>query len=107
MVRPFKMTPQDKKRHSYIKDRRNTYGENAKSSRKNISRNKRTRSRTERRVARQPFTGNSIDFEEDRIDAALARSELLHRESWKKFPDEPLGTVVERKLHRRSRPEAP
>ena len=34
-------SPQEKKRLSYAKDRRNDYGENDKSSRKNIRRNKR------------------------------------------------------------------
>lgn len=33
-------SPQDKKRLSYERDRRNTYGENSKSSRKNIPRSK-------------------------------------------------------------------
>src|SRR5688500_1754872 len=89
-----KLTPRDRKRLSYSRDRRNTYGENAKRSRKNIFRNKRTRSRTERRVAREAFAGDSVGFDEARIDAVLVRSELLHRKSWKKFPDEPLGIVV-------------
>jgi hypothetical protein len=45
------VTPQEKKRLSYERDRRNTYGENDKSSRKNIPRGKRLASRAARRSA--------------------------------------------------------
>ncbi|WP_194828528.1 hypothetical protein [Nocardia sp. XZ_19_231] len=47
MVR--RRSPQEKKSLSYAKDRRNGYGENDKSSRKNIPRNKRIRNRVDRR----------------------------------------------------------
>ncbi len=46
-------TPQDKKRLSYEHDRRNTYGENHKSSRKNIPRSKRLSHQDECRAVRQ------------------------------------------------------
>jgi hypothetical protein len=41
-------SPQVKKALNYAKDRRNDYGENDKSSRKNIRRNKRTPNRADR-----------------------------------------------------------
>ncbi|MFE2009824.1 hypothetical protein [Streptomyces sp. NPDC059491] len=45
-------TPQEKKRLSYLKDHRNNYGENDKSSRKSIRRNKRFPNSANRRHAR-------------------------------------------------------
>ena len=96
------MTPQDKKRASCSKDRRNTYGENAKSSRKNISRNKRIRLRSERRTAREPLKGAPPSLDESRIDLACAKAIRKRRKSWKKQPDTPLGIVVKRKLRRRA-----
>jgi hypothetical protein len=42
-------SPQEKKALSYAKDRRNVYGENDKSSRKNIRRNKRIPNKLRRR----------------------------------------------------------
>ena len=92
-------TPQEKKAESYAKDRRNTYGENAKSSRKNVARRKRARARSERRVAREAFAPSVID--EAWIDAAEVRAKRTYRKGWQKFPDEPLGDVVQAKLARR------
>lgn len=97
------MTPQEKKRLSYLKDRRNTYGENSKSSRRSIARNKRIRSRSERRVARQAFAAGASEADAERIDAAHARALKKHRSAWTKWPDEPLAVVVEHKLGRRAR----
>jgi hypothetical protein len=46
-------SPQETKALSYAKDRRNDYGENDKSSRKNIRRNKRIPNRADRHRERQ------------------------------------------------------
>lgn len=46
-------TPQQKKQLSYEHDRRNTHGENQKSSRKNIPRSKQRSHQDERRSVRQ------------------------------------------------------
>src|SRR5262245_56233095 len=97
------MTPQEKKRNSYSKDRRNTYGENAKSSRKNISRNKRIRVRDERRTAQEPLRGASLILDESQVDLASAKAIRKRKKSWKKRPDSPLGIVVRQKLSRRER----
>jgi hypothetical protein len=94
-------SPQQKKAESYAKDHRNTYGENAKSSRKSIAQNQRLRNRAERRVAREMFTGGTVD--EERVDAVEARLKLKRRKAWTKWPDEPLGVVVAAKLARRRR----
>jgi hypothetical protein len=98
-VRP--KTPQQKKAESYAKDRRNTYGENAKSSRKNIARKKRRQNRAERRLASQAFAGERREVDAEWMDAIEARVERKRRLWWPKAPDEPLGVVVRAKLARR------
>ena len=95
-------TPQQKKLESYQKDRRNTYGENAKSWRKSIARRKRLRSRTERHIARLEFR-RDVALDEILVEAAAARVQRKHRSGWQKFPDEPLGIVVRAKRARRRR----
>ena len=94
-------TPQQKKRKSYAKDRRNTYGENAKSSRKAIPRHKRLDNRSRRRLVRQALAGDAVARDPERVDAAKAREKLKQRKGWKKSPDTPLGEVVKRKQARR------
>ena len=96
-------TPQEKKRLSYSKDRRNAYGENDKSSRKNIARNKRNRVRAERHREQQQLSAASgpVDAEvEAALDERLARTRRGSR--WRKFPDTQLGLHVERSLARRA-----
>ena len=96
-------SPQQKKALSYKKDRRNTYGENTKASRKGIPRKKRRQARAERRLARTAFPpGVTVDL--DRIDDVEARLLLKRRNVRRlKSPDEPLGEVLARKLESRSR----
>jgi hypothetical protein len=66
-------TPQDKKSLSYAKDRRNTYGENDKSSRKAIPARKAGESRKVRRKANQVLT---VVERLDDDAAAVAESSL-------------------------------
>lgn len=96
-------TPQEKKRLSYAKDRRDTYGDNAKSSRKNVPRAKRRLNRIDRRRARQAMLaapGEAAELPADQMEG-----EMKHRPSrgsfWKKVPATPLGEAVRRKLARR------
>ena len=94
-------SPQQKKADSYAKDRRNTYGENQKSSRKNIARKKRRRAREERRKLRE-VTANTTD--EVAIDLKADEVALLRRSQGPaKVPDTPLGDVLARKRARRTR----
>ena len=113
------MTPQEKKRLSYERDRRNTYGENDKSSRKNIPRGKRLAVRATRRsvsVALVDVRGNvdtvgvvemSGDLGEvdvvdggpaDKVEPRIAGRPPAR---FRKWPDEPLGAVVAHQLGRR------
>jgi hypothetical protein len=101
MSRKSSKTPQEKKRESYAKDRRNTYGENAKASRKSIPRKKRRQNRSERRLVNQAIARN-VEFDAERIDTAEAKLLKKRKGVWSlKFPDEPLGTVVAGKIRRR------
>lgn len=88
-------SPQEKKRLSYSKDRRNSYGENDKSSRRNIARNKRFRHRSDRHRAQQQLTtgrGPVDDVVETGIDELVTRTRRGSR--WRKFPDVQLGLFV-------------
>jgi hypothetical protein len=110
------MTPQEKKRLSYERDRRNTYGENDKSSRKNIPRGKRLAVRAARRfvsVALVDVRGNvdAVGVGEmsgvvgvvdggpaDKLEPRIAGRRLARFRKWR---DEPLGVVVAYQLGRR------
>lgn len=96
------MTPQEKKRLSYLKDRRNMYGENSKSSRRNIARQKRLRSREERRVGKQGLRVDAGEIDPEWIDTVESRVVKKRRAAWIKSPDEPLVVVLERKFSRRA-----
>jgi len=94
-------SPKEKKELSLDKDRRNTYGDNAKSSRKNIPKSKRLSHQSERQAANRPLTaakghvteGVADQVELDSRDAAIAK----RRVGFKKSPDQPLGLVLERR----------
>jgi hypothetical protein len=97
-------SPQEKKELSYSKDRRNDYGENDKSSRKNIARNKRNRHRSERHHDQQGLSaalGPVDDVAEEKLDERLTRTRRGSR--WRKFPDTQLGLYVIAKLAARVR----
>jgi hypothetical protein len=98
--------PQEKKEVSLELDRRNTYGENSKSSRKSISRGKQRRHMNERRTVSEvlrPLTGNVQ--EDDATDAELlakTRIKDSQRRGFKKKPDTPLGVVLAAKKARKA-----
>ena len=94
-VRP--KTPQEKKRLSLQKDRRNFYGENDKASRKNIPRAKARVNRANRRGDSVALAG-AKGVPDETLDAAAEDAvEGRRRKVWRKVPDESLG----RKLARR------
>lgn len=96
-----KRTPQEKKELSYAKDRRNTYGENDKSSRKNIPASKARVNRSYRRKVNDVLQVASELVEPQELEAVEHKVASVKREFWKKAPDAPLGEVVERQLERR------
>jgi hypothetical protein len=94
-------SPQEKKQLSYDKDRRNSYGENDKASRKSIPRNKSRVNRANRHLDRQallPSTGIRQPETEDGADERLHRRP---RKGWRKSADETLRQAVGRRLRRR------
>jgi hypothetical protein len=100
--------PRQKKRLSLERDRRNTYGENAKASRKNIARGKQRQHMDERRAVHQVLhrlQGPVID-EDLATDAELAAKVTIadsrHR-GLKKQPDTPLGEVLKKKTKKPTR----
>src|SRR5512138_1822553 len=94
-------TPQEKKRLSLKKDRRNTFGQSPHAARKAIPKRKRLRSRAERHAAKVPVA--AVDDDALALEAAAIRAEKKRRTSWKKEPDDPLGDVIAQKLRRRDR----
>ncbi|QPF90481.1 hypothetical protein [Bradyrhizobium commune] len=99
-------TPEEKKRLSYEHDRRNTYGENQKSSRKNIPRSKQLSHQDERRSVRQALIGAKgrvVDEAADEAQSqALRKGRMKKLTAFRKSPDRPLGEVIERRLRRRT-----
>jgi len=85
-------SPQEKKALSYAKDRRNTYGENQKSSRKNIPLSKAKGHRALRR-------GAKLALERDPLDDTIQTN--LPKPKWRKWSDTSLGRVLVRRDTRR------
>lgn len=96
-------SPQDKKRLSLAKDRRNTYGENAKAARKLIPLRKAKARRAVRRRGNAALD-TILELPEAAADAveSTLTTPALQKGSWRKVPDTALGDVVAGKLHRRA-----
>src|ERR1700728_4385931 len=94
-------SPQEKKSASLDHDRRNAYGENDKSSRKNIPRSKQISRQAERKAANQPLAKlRGIVDEDQAVKADLdsrSRSKLKKEAGFRKRPDAPLRDVLHRK----------
>ena len=101
-------SPSEKKALILELDRRNAYGENAKSSRKNIPRSKQRSHQQERRVVGRILDGLAADPEPDDVFAAEGAAKAAARAQklggFKKEPDTSLGVIVERKLEKRKKP---
>ncbi|MGD0939800.1 MAG: hypothetical protein ABR905_08800 [Terracidiphilus sp.] len=93
--------PVQKKKLSLERDRRNTYGENAKASRKSIPKGKQTSNQSERRAANAPLAKAKGVLSEDMADEVELDSRTVQiekrRKGFKKSPDQPLGLVIEQK----------
>lgn len=101
---PEQKSPQEKKALSYARDRRNTYGENDKASRKAIPARKAGENRKVRRKA-----GHALAVIErlDEGSAEVVESSLGHDMErvggWTKAPDTPLGDYVAKQKGRAER----
>ncbi|MER5866779.1 hypothetical protein [Kitasatospora sp. NPDC002040] len=96
-------SPQEKKRLSYLKDRRNWYGENDKSSRRNIRRNKQAVNSANRRAPRVGLAVLRGPAEPELAAAVAERLAGVRPQTWRKQPDIPLGRYVTGRLERRVR----
>ncbi len=90
------MDPRKKKQESLKHDRRNTYGENDKSSRKSIRRRKQLENQVYRHKVKQVLSANDPDAMEGSVAG-------IRRPGWKKSPDQPLGDVLRDDLIREIR----
>jgi len=94
-------TPTEKKRLSLTRDRRNTYGENSKSSRKNIAKAKQRRHMDERRAVAHVLKGLNGQVDDDVASDAELEVKVTIADSrnrgFRKTPDKPLGVVLPRK----------
>lgn len=96
------LTPQQKKKHSLAKDCRNRYGENDKSSRKNVRRSRAFQHRKYRHNVQQAIVNalaNDVEGAEG-VDDAVS---VVRRGNWEKAGDTPLGQVIADKMERRKR----
>lgn len=94
-------TPQEKKRLSLAKDRRNAFGENDKASRKAIPRRKAAVNRANRRGDSTALAG-AVGTPDDEVGDAVEQRLLgRRRKVWRKWPDQPLGEALEEKRSRR------
>ncbi|NUW43353.1 hypothetical protein [Nonomuraea rhodomycinica] len=96
-------TPQEKKRLSYAKDHRNIYGENDKSSRKNIRRNKRMPHRANRHRDHQLLEAARGAADEQSSGAVEVRLYVRRPKRWRKLRDAPLGEILQGRIERRVR----
>jgi hypothetical protein len=96
-------SPDEKKRLSYERDRRNIYGENQKSRRKNIPRGKQRGHRDERRAARQSLSSADDTVADTAQSLTIERSRTKRLKSFRKSPDTPLRDAIQRRLTMRAR----
>src|SRR5580698_10395362 len=80
----MRRSPQDKKALSYARDRRNVYGENDKSSRKNIPLARRRVHNANRHADRQQLLEAAGPIDAERAEAAEDRLRSRRPKSWRK-----------------------
>ena len=99
--------PEEKKRLSLERDRRNRYGENSKASRKSIQRGKQRRHMDERRTVGEALGRLKGAVQEDVATEAelLATTRTIdsQRRGFKKRPDTPLGVALAKKAKKQSK----
>ena len=96
-------TPQEKKALSYENDRRNTYGENDKSSRKAIPARKAAENRKVRRKANQVLNVvERLDEERAVVIESSLKQDIERVGGWTKSPDTPLVEYLDLQARRRS-----
>jgi hypothetical protein len=95
-------TPQEKKRLAYQRDGQVRYGQSDKASRRHIPLQKRHTVRVARHAAKLALRRDVVSGDRDAPREAAARRWGARESGWRKYPDTPLGAVVEHKLMRRA-----
>lgn len=93
-------SPPEKKQLSYERDRRNAYGENSKSSRKNIRLRKRGVNQANRHAYKQLLGVIDPESGEPQPNSGVV---VRRPQTWRKVADIPLGDMVKKKIFRRAR----
>ncbi len=99
-----KKTPQEKKSLSYAKDCRNIYGENDKTSRIAIRKNKTFPNRAFRKHINDTLQSaiGAVDLEKaESVDVEIKE---IKRRKWKKVADAPLGQIIRGQIETGERP---
>jgi hypothetical protein len=94
-------TPQEKKRLSLQKDRRNVYGEAPHASRKNVPLRKKLRNRANRHRQESLLPAGPLHFDVDDADAIKSSMLTKAPQAWEKYRDAPLAEVIQRKQSNR------
>jgi len=95
-------TPQEKKALSYAKDCRNCYGENDKTARVSIRKNKIFPKRAYRKNLNDILHGaiGAVDLEKAEVVDVKAKE--IKRRNWKKYPDKQLGEIIKERLEQKA-----
>jgi hypothetical protein len=96
-----KRTPQEKKKLSYQRDRRNVYGEAPHAARKSIPLRKALRNRSIRHQANQQLSYEGVGLDEALGDEIESRMKHKVPQVWEKHRDAPLGEVIAEKTRKR------
>lgn len=91
-------TPQEKKALSYANDRRNTYGESDKGSRKSIRLNKIFPNRAYRKNVNNILQESVGEVDLEKAEVVETKVKETKRKKWKKYPDQPLGEIIKQQL---------
>jgi hypothetical protein len=94
-------TPQEKKSLSYEKDRRNTFGENSKASRKGIPLSKARANRAERHSQDRKLSETLKVDDVKQLAEVKNQVRATKPKIWRKSADLPLGEVLARRLLRK------
>lgn len=94
-------TPQEKKRLSYERDRRNCYGEAPHAARKWIPLRKAMRNRANRHYQNQQLNSLCPTPEQDFADELESLMNHKAPKEWEKHRDWPLGEIISEKLKNR------
>lgn len=94
--------PGERKGLSYLKDRRNWYAENDKSSRKAVRFRRAAAHRANRRRAHQDLGSAGRSPDAEAAAEVETRALAARPKAWRKLADEPLGARIETTLARRA-----